>query len=287
MQALDIHQEGYLEEAFKLPNALSFFRSKPTSGKPIVVAGLREHIFTHSLSSSAWFMSQQEYLYGTMWQRIMASPLRVRMHCGHPDMFDKVFMMTRGGTSKASKVINASDTFSGYTAALRGGESEHIEFMQLGKGRDVDILQIEAFEAKKSGNTAMAMTTRDSFRMFDSMDFGRVLSFYHSCGGVYLTYVLVIAAYMFTIYYMFGLAYSGMDEAVQNAGRSFLIGEVNALQWILQLGLLSAVPLATMYALEKGWVVSMWRSLKMVLSFSPIFFMFEMQASRTNTCAVQ
>jgi hypothetical protein len=81
-------QDGYFEEALKLPAALEFMqRVSPTSGRPLVVAGLREHIFTHSLSSAAFFMSQQEYLFGTMWQRIMASPLQVRMHYGHPDLF--------------------------------------------------------------------------------------------------------------------------------------------------------------------------------------------------------
>lgn len=34
--------------------------SKPSSsGRPLVVLGLREHVFTHSLSASAYFMSQQ------------------------------------------------------------------------------------------------------------------------------------------------------------------------------------------------------------------------------------
>jgi callose synthase len=105
LQALDMNQEGYLEEALKLPNALQFLGRKSSSGRPVVIAGLREHIFTHSLSAPAFFMSQQEYVFGTMWQRIMASPLRVRMHYGHPDIFDKVFMMSRGGTAKSSAVM--------------------------------------------------------------------------------------------------------------------------------------------------------------------------------------
>lgn len=35
--------------------------------------------------------------------------LRVRMHYGHPDVFDRVFHITRGGISKASRVINISE----------------------------------------------------------------------------------------------------------------------------------------------------------------------------------
>ena len=34
---------------------------------------------------------------------------RVRMHYGHPDVFDRVFHLTRGGFSKASKIINISE----------------------------------------------------------------------------------------------------------------------------------------------------------------------------------
>lgn len=39
---------------------------------------------------------------------------RVRMHYGHPDVFDRVFHITRGGISKASRIINISeDIFAG------------------------------------------------------------------------------------------------------------------------------------------------------------------------------
>jgi callose synthase len=39
---------------------------------------------------------------------------RVRFHYGHPDVFDRLFHITRGGMSKASRVINLSeDIFAG------------------------------------------------------------------------------------------------------------------------------------------------------------------------------
>lgn len=41
------------------------------------------------------------------------------MHYGHPDVFDRVFHITRGGISKASRVINISeDIFSGMPGFL-------------------------------------------------------------------------------------------------------------------------------------------------------------------------
>ena len=41
---------------------------------------------------------------------------RVRFHYGHPDVFDRIFHITRGGISKASRGINLSeDIFAGRT----------------------------------------------------------------------------------------------------------------------------------------------------------------------------
>ena len=42
------------------------------------------------------------------------------MHYGHPDVFDRVFHITRGGISKASRVINISeDIYAGTTNYAR------------------------------------------------------------------------------------------------------------------------------------------------------------------------
>jgi callose synthase len=39
---------------------------------------------------------------------------RVRFHYGHPDVFDRIFHITRGGISKASRGIHLSeDIFAG------------------------------------------------------------------------------------------------------------------------------------------------------------------------------
>lgn len=44
------------------------------------------------------------------------------MHYGHPDVFDRVFHITRGGISKASRVINISeDIFAGFNSSYLSG----------------------------------------------------------------------------------------------------------------------------------------------------------------------
>lgn len=95
-------------------------------------------------------MSNQETSFVTIGQRLLANPLRVRFHYGHPDVFDRIFHLTRGGVSKASKVINLSeDIFTGFNSILREGNVTHHEYIQVGKGRNVGLNQISMSEAKK------------------------------------------------------------------------------------------------------------------------------------------
>src|SRR5690606_11423611 len=75
-----------------------------SSRKPTIV-GFREHIFTGDLSSIANYMALQEGTFVTLGQRVLRNPLSIRMHYGHPDVFDKLFFMSRGGISKASKSL--------------------------------------------------------------------------------------------------------------------------------------------------------------------------------------
>ncbi|KAJ0019986.1 hypothetical protein Pint_31311 [Pistacia integerrima] len=132
LQIIDMNQDNYMEEALKMRNLLQEFLKKHDGVRYPTILGLREHIFTGSVSSLAWFMSNQETSFMTIGQRLLANPLkligyvrldwlcpcfwlwRVRFHYGHPDVFDRLFHLTRGGVSKASKVINLSeDRFAG------------------------------------------------------------------------------------------------------------------------------------------------------------------------------
>uniref|UniRef100_A0A2N9IA53 Glycosyl transferase 48 domain-containing protein n=1 Tax=Fagus sylvatica TaxID=28930 RepID=A0A2N9IA53_FAGSY len=99
-----MNQDNYMEEALKMRNLLQEFLKKHDGVRYPTILGLREHIFTGSVSSLAWFMSNQETSFVTIGQRLLANPLKVRFHYGHPDVFDRLFHLTRGGVSKASKI---------------------------------------------------------------------------------------------------------------------------------------------------------------------------------------
>lgn len=121
----------YFEEAIKVRNLLQEFTRFHGIRKPTIL-GVREHVFTGSVSSLAWFMSAQETVFVTLSQRILANPLKIRMHYGHPDVFDRLWFMGRGGISKASQTINISeDIFAGFNCTLRGGTVTHHEYIQV------------------------------------------------------------------------------------------------------------------------------------------------------------
>lgn len=103
----------------KMRNLLEEFRGKHGI-RPPTILGVREHVFTGSVSSLASFMSNQETSFVTLGQRVLAY-LKVRMHYGHPDVFDRIFHITRGGISKASRVINISeDIYAGWYFVCSG-----------------------------------------------------------------------------------------------------------------------------------------------------------------------
>jgi callose synthase len=166
-------------------NLLEEFHSDHGLRAPTIL-GVREHVFTGSVSSLASFMSNQETSFVTLGQRVLANPLKVRMHYGHPDVFDRVFHITRGGISKASRVINISeDIYSGFNSTLRQGNITHHEYIQVGKGRDVGLNQIALFEGKVSSGNGEQVLSRDIYRLGQLFDFFRMMSFYFTTVGYY------------------------------------------------------------------------------------------------------
>ena len=138
---------------------------------------------------------------------------RVRFHYGHPDVFDRIFHITRGGISKASCGINLSEDifagmcfkyfwvlpicalegielilfFSGFNSTLRRGNVTHHEYIQVGKGRDVGLNQISLFEAKVACGNGEQILSRDIYRLGHRFDFFRMLSCYFTTVGFYIS----------------------------------------------------------------------------------------------------
>ena len=252
LQTIDMNQCGYLEEALKMRNLLAEFRVHPGS----TILGFREHIFTGSLSSLATYMALQEGCFVTLTQRVLCEPLCVRLHYGHPDVFDKLFSMTRGGVSKASRGINLSeDIYAGFNHLLRGARIPYIEYVQVGKGRDVGMQQIYKFEAKLASGNAEQCLSRDVHRIAQRLDLFRTLSFYFSGPGFYFNNACTVFAMYAFLYLQLWSHTLELDDEVPRADL------LNA-QWVLQLGLLLTIPVFCFLVVEFG----LWHAVKEIIS---------------------
>ncbi|KAK8456255.1 hypothetical protein SEVIR_4G300600v4 [Setaria viridis] len=280
LQTIDMNQEHYMEEALKMRNLLQEFEEKHDGVRYPSILGVREHIFTGSVSSLAWFMSNQETSFVTIGQRVLANPLRVRFHYGHPDIFDRLFHLTRGGVSKASKIINLSeDIFAGFNSTLREGNVTHHEYMQVGKGRDVGLNQISLFEAKIANGNGEQTLSRDIYRLGHRFDFFRMLSCYYTTIGFYFsTMITVWTVYVF-LYGRLYLVLSGLDEALAT-GRRFVhntpLQVALASESFVQLGFLMALPMMMEIGLERGFRTALSDFVLMQLQLASVFFTFSL-----------
>ncbi|XP_075514445.1 callose synthase 10-like isoform X2 [Primulina tabacum] len=284
VQTIDMNQDNYLEEAIKMRNLLEEFRENHGL-RPPTILGVREHVFTGSVSSLAWFMSNQETSFVTLGQRVLAKPLKVRMHYGHPDVFDRIFHITRGGISKASRVINISeDIFAGFNSTLRQGNITHHEYIQVGKGRDVGLNQIALFEGKVAGGNGEQVLSRDVYRLGQLFDFFRMMSFFFTTVGYYVcTMMTVLTVYVF-LYGRVYLAFSGLDEGISSQakilGNSALDAVLNA-QFLVQIGIFTAVPMIVGFILELGLLQAVFSFITMQLQLCSVFFTFSL-GTRTH-----
>ncbi|KAA8531070.1 hypothetical protein F0562_005779 [Nyssa sinensis] len=279
LQTIDMNQDNYLEEAFKMRNLLEEF-NEDHGVRPPTILGVREHIFTGSVSSLAWFMSMQETSFVTIGQRVLARPLKVRFHYGHPDVFDRIFHITRGGISKSSRGINLSeDIFAGFNSTLRRGNITHHEYIQVGKGRDVGLNQISLFEAKVASGNGEQTLSRDIYRLGHRFDFFRMLSCYFTTTGFYVSSMMVVLTVYVFLYGRLYLSLSGLEKSIVKFARSKgndPLKAAMASQSLVQIGLLMALPMIMEIGLERGFRTALGDMIIMQLQLAAVFFTFSL-----------
>lgn len=281
IQTIDMNQDNCFEEALKMRNLLEEFKKYYGIRKPTIL-GVRENVFTGSVSSLAWFMSAQETSFVTLGQRVLANPLKVRMHYGHPDVFDRFWFLTRGGLSKASRLINISeDIFAGFNCTLRGGNVTHHEYLQVGKGRDVGLNQISMFEAKVSSGNGEQVLSRDVYRLGHRLDFFRMLSFFLTSVGSYFNTMMVILTVYAFLWARLYLALSGVEQAIKqraldSSNNNQALGTILNQQFVVQIGIFTALPMIVENSLEHGFLHAIWDFMTMQLQLASLFYTFSM-----------
>jgi callose synthase len=150
---------------------------------------------------------------------------------------------------------------------------------QAGKGRDVGLNQISMFEAKVSSGNGEQVLSRDVYRLGHHLDFFRMLSFYYTTVGFFINnmiIVLVVYAFLWGRVY---LTLSGVEASLSNTSDALhntaLTASLNQ-QFLVQLGLLTALPMIVENALEHGFLRALWEFFTMQLQLASVFFTFSM-----------
>ncbi|CAM9288529.1 unnamed protein product, partial [Ectocarpus fasciculatus] len=272
IQAIDMNQDGSLEDALKARQLLGEFDFNG-GGNHARIVGFREFVFTHDVSSIANFFSLQELSFVTSIQRFLDKPLAVRFHYGHPDLFDKVSAMTLGGISKASKGINLSeDIFGGFNFILRGGKATQAEYIQVGKGRDVGLGQITGFVAKISMGNGMQARSREVHRIAQQLDIFRLLSFFYSSVGFYLNQVFLTLSIWLFVYAKVYLVFD--SRTADLAAIDPIVATVVSTEYVFQLGFMLVVPVLLVMAVESGLSRAIRKFVEIILRGSVLFFIF-------------
>ncbi|MBA0570078.1 hypothetical protein Golob_003765 [Gossypium lobatum] len=266
LQTIDMNQDNYFEEAFKMRNVLEEFEHSCHWQRKPTILGLREHIFTGSVSSLAWFMSNQETSFVTISQRFLASPLRYTSATNPTNSVSLIFWLI-------------PQEVSGFNSTLRGGYITHHDYIQVGKGRDVGMNQISSFEAKVANGNGEQTLSRDVYRLGCRFDFFRMLSFYFTTVGFYFnSMVTVLTVYLF-LYGRLYLVMSGMEKeilekSIINQNKSLEAALIP--QSLFQVGLLLVLPMLMEISLEKGFRTALADFIIMQLQLASVFFTFQL-----------
>jgi len=88
----------------------------------------------------------------------------------------------------------SEDIFAGFNCIMRGGAVVYQEFIHVGKGRDMGFIAINGFEQKISAGNALQSTSRELYRLGKHFDLPRLLSFYFTGTGFFITQRLTTSA---------------------------------------------------------------------------------------------
>eukprot|EP00899_Mesostigma_viride_P022281 jgi/Mesvir1/3237/Mv16380-RA.1 len=281
LQVVDVRHDNCLEEAYKMRNLLEGFDEKAkcnTSSelRPPAIQGLGQSMVTDQVTSISEFAAIEEGTRASIEQRTMAYPLRVRMHYGRADVFDRLWILTRGGVNKPSLLLNHSPgVFAGFNAVLRGGRITHNEYIQTlhvcGNYGMGDVWQDQSIKAIGAG---MQARSRDVARLGRQFDVFREMSFYHTHVGTYIIdTVVVISVYL----YLFGKLYVALGGISEDLLRHSLVVEAVANGiWMWWAGFLPLLPYFMEMGLQKGFKVALLEVGVYVFQLAPMYFAINM-----------
>merc|ERR1712000_773816 len=307
IQLIDANQDNYLEECLKIRSVLAEFEEmkadtvspytpgvKNEGPDPVAILGAREYIFSENIGILGDVAAGKEQTFGTLFARTMAQ-IGGKLHYGHPDFLNGIFMTTRGGVSKAQKGLHLNeDIYAGMTALLRGGRIKHCEYYQCGKGRDLGFGSILNFTTKIGTGMGEQMLSREYYYLGTQLPLDRFLSFYYAHAGFHINNMFImLSVQMFMIVLVnFGAIRHETiackyNRKVPITDPLFPTGCANTpaiMDWIYRsiisiffVFLINFVPLIVQELMERGPKRAAMRFAKQLCSLSPFFEVFVCQ----------
>jgi len=307
IQLIDANQDNYLEECLKIRSVLAEFEEMttdnvspympglpPSTQNPVAILGAREYIFSENIGVLGDVAAGKEQTFGTLFARTLAQ-IGGKLHYGHPDFLNGIFMTTRGGVSKAQKGLHLNeDIYAGMNALLRGGRIKHCEYYQCGKGRDLGFGSILNFTTKIGTGMGEQMLSREYYYLGTQLPLDRFLSFYYAHPGFHMNNVFIILSvqmFMICLINLGALRHETIicsydrnkppTDAIMPNGCANLVPVLN---WVFRCVLsifivliISFIPLIVQELTERGFWRAATRLGKQFASFSPLFEVFVCQ----------
>lgn len=302
IQLVDANQDNYFEECLKIRNVLAEFEEENFQGHsdkhkevannfPVAIVGTREYIFSQNMGVLGDIAAGKEQTFGTLFARTLAY-IGGKLHYGHPDFLNVIFMTTRGGISKAQKGLHLNeDIYAGMNAVMRGGRIKYCEYMQCGKGRDLGFVSILNFVTKIGAGMGEQLISREYFYLGSQLPIDRLLSFYYAHAGYHLNNLCIIMSLEIFLLLGINLGALARNSSIceYDKNRPFTDPKIpanclNIIPVVLWLWkciysifvacVISFVPLVIQEVTEKGFYRALTRVGKQIVALSPIFEIF-------------
>ncbi|CAB5381157.1 unnamed protein product [Rhizophagus irregularis] len=320
IQLIDANQDNYLEECLKIKNILGEFDqynipeelipkseekssdtkprtddikvtispyssvSESSKKHPVAIVGTCEYIFSKNYGALGDLTAGKGQAFSTLTQRFTAK-VGGRLHYGHTDFLNAIFMTTRGGISKAMKGLHLSeDIFAGINSFSRGGRIKHCEYIQCSKGRDIGLDSILHFTTKTSTGMGEQNLSREYYYLGTQLSLDRFLTFFYAHPGFHFNHVFIILSVHLL---MLSIMFIGAIRAVLpvcNNSHSECSNFIPVINWIkcsiiliIVASFIDFLPLFSQELEENGLVHSVIRFGKHLMSLSPFFEVFNTQ----------
>lgn len=308
VQLIDANQDNYLEECLKIRSVLNEFEeyftpvdpytSDPENtsisdeyAHPVAIVGTREYIFSENVGVLGDVAAGKEQTFGTLFARTLAQ-VSGKLHYGHPDFLNVIFMTTRGGVSKSQRGLHLNeDIFAGMNAMMRGGRIKHCEYFQCGKGRDLGFGSILNFTTKIGSGMSEQLLSREYFHLGTQLPLDRYLSFFYAHPGFHLNNVFILTSVKLFMLFGIHLAALSNDSVLCTYNKDVPFTDprnpagcynlIPVIDWVQRCVLsifivfgISFIPLCVQELMERGFARCAYRIFRHFTSLSPMFEVF-------------